>query len=573
MDENESQPEEAPFRVGNWYIDPRSGRISKQGAEVKLEPKVMSVLVFLARNQGEVISREQLEDAVWPTVVVSYDALSGAIIKLRKALGDDSRNPKYIETISKKGYRLLAKVSTESPEQQSEAADSATTGATKAARLLRTRIYLGVAFITASLIAVVLFFVSYAPDHEPDLLISTGDSDKPSLVVLPFTNLNDDPKQEYFSDGMTDDLIIDLSRYSNLQVISRRSAYIYKRRHADIQTIARELGVSYVVDGNVRRDGQNLRINVQLVDAATGLNIWAQRFDQKTQDIFGVQDQIRKSILDRLSVTLTEEEHRREQRRYTNSFDAYDLFLQGQARLVTRASAADSHAAQELMERAIQLDPDFARAHAALALIHADAFRFNWSEDSEQSRQLALKAGQRALQLDEKSPQAHWVLGYIHLFCFQQHDKAIEMASIATRLAPSDNDGYNLLGVAYAFGGQPEKGRLILEELMKRNPRYSAMVPGALGHANFLLQDYPAALAAYEESLNINPSRVNANVYKSLVLYRMGNIEEAEFQVDQLYNLHPDFNARVWAARQPFKDKNTNTALLEELVRIGVSAD
>ncbi|MDH5407899.1 MAG: hypothetical protein OEY00_04760 [Gammaproteobacteria bacterium] len=392
-----------------------------------------------------------------------------------------------------------------------------------------------------------------------------GGADKASLAVLPFTNRHNNPDQEYFSDGITDDLINDLSRFSGLRVIARRSAYIYKRKKTDIQTIAKELNVNYILDGDVRRDGNMVRLNVQLIDAATGTNIWAQRFNRQTKDIFDVQDDIRQNIFNALSITLSKEEQKRIQLRYTENFAAYDLFLKGQASLITRASAVDSKKAQQFMEQAIALDSKFSRAHAALALIHADAFRFDWSDNPAQTKASAIKIGKRAIELDKHSPQAHWIMGYVYLFLFEDHTNAIAMAEKATALAPNDMDAFTVLAVTYAFGDAPEKAKRIVEGIMQKNPRYSALVPSVLGLSNFRLAKYEEALAAYDKSLLINPSRIQGNIYKAVVLYRMGNADDAEFQLDQLYTLHPQFDLKVWASRQPFSDKAVLQQLLKDI--------
>lgn len=564
MDKSDTLNTDLPFWMGDWYVNPGTGRMIREGAEVKLEPKAMTVLVLLAQHSGEVLSRQYLEEQAWPGMVVSYDALSSCIIKLRKALDDDSRQPRYIETVSKKGYRLIAPVKT--GDQPAHVAETLHHRYRQKLTMRWAPVLVGVAVL------VMLFFFRHQlespslPDTRPATAASSGQI---SLVVLPFANRNDDPKQEYFSDGITDDLINDLSQISGLHVIARRSAYIYKQRHTDIQTIARELGVNYVLDGDVRRENSRVRLNVQLIDTDSGVNIWAQRFDRQVEDIFQVQDDIRRNILDALSITLTQEERNRTQRRYTDSFAAYDLFLQGQAKLVTRASARDSHVAQELMEQAISLDPEFARAHAALALIHADAFRFDWSENPERTRQLALEIGRRAVDLDPRSPQANWILGYIYLFLFEDHEKAIVAAKTATELAPNDMDALTVLAVTHAFGDDPARAKLIIEGLMERNPRYSALVPSVLGLANFRLEEYRQSLAAYDKSLLINPSRIQGNIYKAVVLYRMGRVDDATFQVADLYLMHPDFDLAVWAARQPFKDKRIVDQMVAELSELG----
>lgn len=564
---------ETPFLINDWRVEPASGRLIRGEQEIKLEPRVMDLLLCLAARPGEVLTRETLEASVWTGMVVGYDALTSAMIKLRKAFDDDSRHPQIIETVAKRGYRLIAPVSYPSPATTEYETEATGSGATPSPDTQHTSKAYYAATVVALIIILTAGYLHFGNRDETSLPASVQEAAQAGIIVLPFINLNDDPAQEYFSDGISEDLIIDLSRFSNLFVVSRRLAFMYKRHSADIRTMAKDLGVGYVVEGSVRRNGNELRINVQLVDAATGINLWAERFDRHTADLFSVQDEMRRNIINALSITLTEEEHKREQRRYTSSFEAYDLFLQGQARLVTRASALDSQKAQELMEQAIRLDPGFARAHAALALIHADAYRFDWSDNPEHTRQEALQIGKRAIELDNQSPQAHWILGYIYLFLFEDHGKAINLAKRAIELAPHDNDGFNLLAVTYSFGEEPAKARLIILELMKKNPRYSSMVPGVLAHANLFLGDYTAALDAYHESLMINPSRINALVYKSLTLYRMGRIDDASFQIDELYTLHPNFNFKTWAARQPFKDKIIEKQIVDDLIRAGMRSD
>jgi tetratricopeptide (TPR) repeat protein len=323
------------------------------------------------------------------------------------------------------------------------------------------------------------------------------------------------------------------------------------------------------VDGDVRQEGGTIRLNVQLVDARSGANIWAQRFQRDSEHFFDVLQDIRERIIKSLAVNLTEEERKRARRRDTDSFAAYDVFLKAQARLVTRASGNDNHSAQQLMEQAIRLDPHFARAYAALALIHADAYRFDWTQNAEATRQQALKIGERALELDDRSPQAYWILGYIYLFLFEDHNKAIALAEKAIELAPADMDAALVLAVTYAFGDDPEKGRLIAQELMQRNERYSALVPSVLGLANIRLGRYPEAVAALDRSLSINPSRIQGNAFRAVALVRIEDSAEAAFQIDDLYMMHPEFDVVVWAARQPFKDRALAEEMKRDLIRAG----
>jgi len=587
-----------PFQVGEWRVEPATDRLICGDQEVKLEPRVMDLLLCLASRPGEVITREQLEATVWSGMVVGYDALTSAMIKLRRAFNDNSRNPQIIETVAKRGYRLIAKVTLDnsplaessessegngsserrensegSPAEPIEPANHQPPAPRRSSSRNTAAAAAAITVVFAVVIAVGLYrftgdsSVQTPPSNDR---ITEHHVTRPAIVVLPFVNMSDNPEQEYFSDGITEDLIIDLSRFSGLLVIARHSSFIYKKRSADIPTLAKELGVDFVVEGSVRRNKDSIRVNVQLVDAATGSNLWAQRFDRKTQDIFSVQDDIRRNIINAMSITLTEEEEKREQRRYTNSFEAYDYFLHGQSSLVKRASAADNNQARDFMKKALALDANFARATAALALTYADAYRFNWSDDPQQTVKLAIDTGERAVQLDPQSPQAYWILGYIDLFVRGDHKRAIEMGERAIQLDPNNSDGYTVLGVTYVFNNEPERAKTLMQHLMRINPHYPSQVPSILGLANLLLGDYEESLKAYDDSLLINPTRVQPNVVKIVVLVRMGRLEDAQWQVDQLLSLHPDFDPQVWADRQPFRDQTIIRDFIRDLKRVGL---
>jgi len=559
------------FKLGDWRVEPATDRLIQGEQEIKLEPRVMDLLLYFAEHPGEVLTREQLESSVWAGMVVGYDSLTSAMNKLRKAFNDDPRNAKFIETVAKRGYRLIAPVvypviaSSASVEHSTEI-----TPARELQGLRHKRSIVTVTFAVVIVVATVLVTVFERNPSTTNTPIKESTTSRPGIVVLPFVNLNDDSAQAYFSDGITDDLIVDLSRISGLFVISRRSAFMYKTRKVDIPALAKELGVGYVVEGSVRRNNDNLRVNVQLVDAATGINLWAQRFDRKTTDLFSVQDDIRRNIINAMSVTLTEEEQKREQQRYTSNFEAYDYFLRGQAALVKRASAGDNSQAQLLMEKAIALDSHFARAYAALALIHADAYRFDWTDNPRHTADEALRIGKRAVELDPNSPQAHWVLGYIYLFLFKDHNKALEMGERTLKLDPNNADAYTLLGVTHVYNNDPQEAKSLMLHLMQNNKYYPSQVPAILSRAYLQLGQYEEALAANDKTLLINPTRIQSNVFRILILYRMGQIEDAKWQADQLKSMHPNFKASVWADRQPFSDSRITVKMLEELKQVGL---
>jgi len=436
-----------PFRVGEWYVDPDSGRLLREGVEVKLEPKVMQVLVFLAQHSGKVVSREALEAVVWAGMVVGYDALSGSIIKLRKALGDDSRHPRYIETVSKKGYRLIASVSEVGEDdvdrQGDNAANTHTSGNLESAtnRITFTLIATSVTLITVLLLwhflvqAPVNKSQTTATENAVNKPLITGNITKvPSVVVLPFKNLSDDPQQEYFSDGINDDIITDLSQVSSLRVVARQSAYHFKDMNINLDDIARELDVNYIVEGSVQKAGERIRINVQLTNVDKGSHIWADRFDSEVTNLFDIQDMITQRVIEDMYVTLSNQENKRIAIRTTNNFEAYDTFLLGQQHSKNRTQEGYDLTI-DAYRRAIQLDPQYARAYGALAVTLTRGYRQQLTKLSfEEARERALKLAKKAIELDQSSPPVYWSLGYVHLFR-KEYEEAEAAARQATNLS------------------------------------------------------------------------------------------------------------------------------------------
>lgn len=268
---------DVPFWLDDWHVEPATGRIQRLDTATKLEPKVMAVLVCLARQAGEVISREQLEATVWSGTVVGYYSLASTIIKLRKAFGDDSKSPRIIETVPKKGYRLIARVNPAETKSKQNVPQAAEPGSLKASVSTNKRIVAGL-IVVAGLIPLLAWLFTGPTPLESNLAIEAMRG-KPTVAVLPFKNISNDPEQDYFSDGMTADLITDLSKISGLSVIARNSVFAYKKSDVDVRTIGTELGVHYVIEGSVRKAGDTVRISARLIDADKDYNLWADRFD------------------------------------------------------------------------------------------------------------------------------------------------------------------------------------------------------------------------------------------------------------------------------------------------------
>ena len=413
------------FQVGDWLVDPAAGQITKGGRAVKLEPKVMDVLSYLALRPGELVTREDLERDVWKGAVVGYDSITTAVIKLRKALIDDARQPRYIATIPKRGYRLIAAVQERAAEAGAEkpagAAGSASGPTASSASLSR---WLLGALVLMLLLGLVFLF--YQDKHAQDGNASTPSP--PSIVVLPFTNLTGDPDQATFADGMTDDVITDLSRLSGLQVIAANTSFTYKDKQVQPQELRAELEVDFVLDGSFRRQGDVMRINARLVDAGTGFQKWAESFDRPTSQLFEVQDEVTDRIVEALALRISDQEKQRLAQRSTDNIKAYDAFLEGQA-LSKLGTTEANRQAQHAYLRAIELDPGYGRAYGALAFTMAVAFRRGWTDTPLETMARALDLAKRGVALDGSIPQTHWALGYVYLM-----RKELEQAeSAATR--------------------------------------------------------------------------------------------------------------------------------------------
>ena len=571
-----------PFRVGEWYVDPDSGRLLREGVEVKLEPKVMQVLVFLAQHSGKVVSREALEAVVWAGMVVGYDALSGSIIKLRKALGDDSRHPRYIETVSKKGYRLIASVS-EVGEDDADRQDGNATNTQISSNLesATNRITFTLIATSVILIAVLLLwhFLVQAPVNKSQTTTTANTADKPlitgkiskvpSVVVLPFKNLSDDLQQDYFSDGITDDIITDLSQVSSLRVIARQSAYHYKDMNINLDDVARELDVNYIVEGSVQKAGERIRINVQLTNVDKGSHIWADRFDSEVTNLFEIQDTITQRVIEAMYVTLSNQENERIAIRTTNNFEAYDTFLLGQQHSKNRTQEGYDLTI-DAYRRAIQLDPQYARAYGALAVTLTRGYRQQLTKLSfEEARERALKLAKKAIELDQSSPPVYWSLGYVHLFR-KEYEEAEAAARQATNLSPNYADGYGLLAFISNWRGKAQDAARYIKKAIALNPYHTFDYPWNLGFAYYTLGRYDEASHALQQALVKNPSVLYPRLFLTACYVRLGQQDDAEWEIEQVKMQQPSPTLSLLANTLPFENQSQMIAFLDDLRKGGL---
>ena len=374
--------------------------------------------------------------------------------------------------------------------------------------------------------------------------------DKPSVAVLPFTNLSRDPAQEYFSDGVTEDLITGLSKISGLFVIARNSAFTYKGQAVKVGEVARDLGVRYVLEGSVQRADSRVRITAQLVDAATGYHVWAERYDREVRDIFALQDEVTREIVRALAVRLKEGEQRGLGRTQTNDLDAYDLVLRGQEerRRTTREANLE---AGRLFAKARDLDPGYARAYEGLSWVELQSWQLMWSTDP-QSLERARELAERAVALDDTLAGSHHLLGQIYLWK-KDHDRAIREAERAVAIAPNDAAGYEALAEVLAWAGQPEDSIKQIRLAMRLNPHYPFFYLWTLGHAYYVARRNRDAADAFNKALEQNPNFLPARAYLAAALTEMGQAQRAQEAWDQARQLSP--HPSLLSLRQSIRER------------------
>ncbi len=522
----------------------------------------MAVLVYLAHRPGELVTREELEAAVWAGSVVGYDALTGAMLKLRKAFKDNPRHPQIVETLSKKGYRLVAPVRPPDETPDETGNETASTSLPQI-RYWRSRPIAWSAIVFGTL--GILFWLgpwdtSDDADHIP--------TETNSIAVLPFNNLSGDAEREYFADGITDDLITDLSKISGLFVIARDSTYVYKGEPLDLRDIARKLNARYVVHGNVRRVEERVRINVQMVDTTAGHQIWAERYDGKLDNVFELQDEITHKIVSALAVRVSPEEQENLTALRSPSLKAYDYFLQGRHHFYFYANKEENEKARRFYQKAIEIDPDFAMAYAMLAWTHAFDAMNGWTDMREHSLGLAYALAKKAIAVNDVLPVAYFVMGIVYREK-GEYTKALVEAEEAIRIDPSYANAHVLLATLFYYTGQPRDGLEVMKRAMRLNPHHPHNYPFHLGQAYFVLGQYNEAIGAFRRGLETYPDSERLHVWLAAAYGQSGQTSEAEWEMAQVLTLDPDFTlARIQLAF-PFKSPGALNRFLNGLRKAG----
>jgi len=494
---------ESPIiKVGEWTARPTLNCLEHDGRSVKLEPRAMEVLVHLASRAGEVVSADELIDAVWDGRVVGDGAIYQSINQLRQALGDDVH---YIQTIRKRGYRLIAPVTILEPE-----ADTTVVGRSKLVLAIAAGLLLAVA-------VGFLLFDRYAV--EPDR----------SFAVLPFEILSAAPEDAYFVAGIHNDLLSLLTKLGALKVISRTSVMEYEKSPKNLRQIGVELGVAAILEGSVQRVGDVVHINVQLIDAETDHHLWAEIYDREVtaENLFAIQTHMATSIAEALQAALSPDEVARLERVPTKNTRAYEFYLSGNIYRMRAEYSLDDYAlAIRQYQRALDEDPEFALAWTGLARTHAIVY-FWGLDKTESRRELAREAAERALQLATDSPEAHLAMGYYYYHGLNDYESALEEWEIAAQGMSGDSELYAARGFVYRRMGNRELAAANFDRAIELDPRnVDPLITQEIIYEE--LRDYARAEQILERIIEIAPDNNFASFRRPRVRIHRGDIISLE---------------------------------------------
>jgi adenylate cyclase len=511
------------FQFGPYTLDVARGHLRTAGHDVDLRPKCFEVLCHLVENANRLVTKEELIKTFWPNVIVTDESLVQCISEVRLAIGD--REQTIIKTVPRRGYRFAGAVS----RIVTNTGDPPSTAEVQGA----------------------------LPDSQVAQRSRRLLSDRPSVAVLPFANLSGDPLQDYFSDGITEDIIAELSRFSELLVIARNSSFQYKGKAVDIRQVGQELGACYVLEGSVRRSGGRVRIAAQLIDAVTGVHWWAERYDRELHDVFAVQDEVARTIVAILAAHLNRAETERALLKPPASWEAYEYYLRGAEAFflhVSRRTKASLYDARRLLEQSLAIDPDYARAAAMLARTHLNAYYEPFDGDylSPAVLDRALKLAEMAVDLDAHLPQVRAQLGQV-LLHKGQHDAAIAEFERAFALNPNYIDHRYAQTLIYA--GEPARAIEVLEANMRLDPFQPLLLyaTGWLGQANYSLKRYGEAVRLFRESASGLPNLQWPHVMLAAAYAQSGQLEEARAEAAEVPRINPGFTIESYKCLAVFK--------------------
>jgi TolB-like protein/cytochrome c-type biogenesis protein CcmH/NrfG len=522
------------FLFADCILDADRRELTRGLKPVAVEPQVFDLLIFLLKNRHRVVSKDDLIASIWDGRIVSDSTLTSRINGARKAIGDSGEDQRLIRTISRKGFRFVGGV-------RSEPVDT-----------------------------------ELAESHDL-LLEEPGDRkrqalplpDRPAIAVLPFSNMSGDREQEYFSDGISEDIITALSKLRWFFVIARNSSFIYKGKAVHMKQVAGELGVGYVLEGSVRRAGDRVRITAQLNDATTGSHIWAERYDRRLADIFAVQDEITEAIVAAIEPHVYAAENFRAQRKPPESLDAWDLVMRGLSHF-WRVTRQDNIVAQALLEKAIEIDPNYGQAHGVLSSCHTFSAHLGWA-DMATVLPIAERAALAAIRADSDDPWARQALGCVYLFRRRFEDSLAEL-ELALRLNPNFSFALGYHGLVLTYCGRWQEGVEAANRALRLSPRdpYSAIYYGIAAYAQFVGRNYDEAMRLAREGIRQRGDFVGAHRVLAAAAGMAARLEDATAALRELQRAQPNISLAWIASEMPIQDSAERQHYLEGFRRAGL---
>ena len=518
------------FRFADHVLDASRRELRCGDERIAVEPQVFDLLVYLIENRDRVVSKDDLIASIWDGRIVSDSTLTSRVNAARRAVGDSGEEQKLIRTIARKGMRFVGVV------HMHEDPDGAAQGRFSATSERRSRLAL---------------------------------PDRPAIAVLPFQNMSGDSEQEYFSDGISEDIITALSKLRWFFVIARNSSFTYKGRAVHMKQVADELGVGYVLEGSVRKGGDRVRITAQLNDVTTGSHIWAERYDRELADVFAVQDEIAEAIVAAIEPQLYAAENFRAQRKPPDSMDAWDLVMRALSHF-WRVTRQDNLVAQALLEKAIAIDAGYGRASGVLAASHIFCAHMGWS-DKERVASIAEDAALAAIRADGEDPWAHYALGHVRLIARRLDDSLAEL-ELALRLNPNFALAQGYYGLTLSYCARWREAALAANRALRLSPRdpLLAIYRGIAAYAEFVGRNYDEAMRLARQALRERADFVGAHRVLTAAAGMAAQTEVAADALCELRRAQPNISLAWIAKEMPIKLDEEREHYLEGFRRAGL---
>src|SRR5580698_9478234 len=511
---------------GDYEIDIERRELTRAKIAVHVEPQVFDLLIYLMQNCDRVVSKDDLIASVWGGRIVSDSTLTRRINAARTAVGDSGENQKLIRTVARKGFRFVGTLRRQSDDGP-------------------------------------------PPDEIQALLNPVLPlPDRPAIAVLPFNNMSDDPEQEYFSEGISEDIITALSKLRWFFVIARNSSFVYKGKPTHLKQIAEELGVGYVIEGSVRKGGDRVRITVQLNDVATGSHIWAERYDRSLTDVFAVQDEITEAIVAAIEPQIYAAENFRAQRKPPDSLDAWDLVMRALSHY-WRVTRQDNVVAQALLEKATAIDSNYGQALGVLATSHTFSAHMGW-EDMTMAMPVAERAALAAIRMDSEDPWAHHALGCVYLFT-RRFDDSLAEFELALRLNPNFALTQGYYGLALSYCGRWEEANIAARRALRLSPRdpFSAVYCGIAAYAQFIGCNYEEAMRLAREGIRQRSDFVGAHRVLTAAAGMLGQ-DDVAAALQELRRVQPNISLAWITSQMPIMLEADREHYLEGFRRAGL---